>query len=213
MKYIQKQEEPQNFKDWKQQQKSIGVNCGYESFQNPEKRLVHLALLREQGYICCYCCQKIEKETSHIEHFLPQSKTDAELSVTYSNLLASCGSHQHWPKHCGNQRENHPVPVSPLQTNCENHFRYTVEGEIIPTNNLELQDKAKETIDILNLNHSDLKKMRSEAIEALGIAESLTEEEAQKLANFYSQLDEQERYQPFCVAILYSLRSYFMIKL
>lgn len=95
MKHIKKSEEPQEFKDWKQQQKSTGINYNYESFQNPEKRLVHSALLSEQGYICCYCCQKIEKETSHIEHFSPQSKTDAELSVTYSNLLASCGSSQH----------------------------------------------------------------------------------------------------------------------
>ncbi|WRH69100.1 MAG: retron system putative HNH endonuclease [Planktothrix sp. GU0601_MAG3] len=191
----------------------MGVNCDYQSFPNPQKRLVRLALLREQGYICCYCCQKIERENSHIEHFLPQSKTDAELSVTYSNLLASCGSDQHWPKHCGNQRKNNPLPVSPLETNCEDYFRYTVEGEIIPTNNLELKDAAKQTIDILNLNNYDLKRMRSEAIQALGIGEELTKEEAQKLANFYSQLDEQERYQPFCVAILYSLKAYFGIEL
>ncbi|SKB11226.1 conserved hypothetical protein [Planktothrix sp. PCC 11201] len=210
MKHIKKQEEPQEFKDWKQQQKSTGINYNYESFQNPEKRLVHSALLSEQGYICCYCCQKIERETSHIEHFLPQSKTDAELSVTYSNLLASCGSSQHWPKHCGNQRENHPIPVSPLQTNCEEYFRYTGEGEIIPTNNLELQEKAKETIDILNLNHYDLKQMR---IEKLDLLQGITYEEAQEKAEFYGKLDEQEHYQPFCVAILYYLKAYYGIKL
>ncbi len=210
MKHIKKSEEPQEFKDWKQQQKSIGINCDYQSFPNPEKRLVHSALLSEQGYICCYCCQKIERETSHIEHFLPQSKTDAELSVTYSNLLASCGSSQHWPKHCGNQRKNNPIPVSPLETNCEDYFRYTGEGEIIPTNNSEQQEEAEKTIKILNLNAYDLKQMRSEA---LGILEEITDEEAQKLANFYSQLDEQEHYQPFCVAILYSLKAYFGIEL
>ena len=210
MKHIKKSEEPQEFKDWKQQQKSTGINYNYESFQNPEKRLVHSALLSDQGYICCYCCQKIEKETSHIEHFSPQSKTDAELSVTYSNLLASCGSSQHWPKHCGNQRENHPIPVSPLQTNCEEYFRYTGEGEIIPTNNLELQEKAKETIEILNLNHYDLKQRRSEEFLLL---EEMTDEEAQKEAQLCSQLDDEKHYKQFCVAILYYLKVNFGIKL
>jgi len=65
MKYIQGKE-PQIFSDWKDKQKSIGVNYDYDSLYNPEKRAVHNSLLSEQGYICCYCCRSVEQSNSHI---------------------------------------------------------------------------------------------------------------------------------------------------
>ncbi|HEY9706302.1 MAG TPA: retron system putative HNH endonuclease, partial [Allocoleopsis sp.] len=91
MKYIRKNIEPPDFMNWKNQQKSLGVNFNYKSFQHPQKKIVKESLLREQGYICCYCCRKINQKNSHIEHFLPQSKTDDNLALDYHNMLISCG--------------------------------------------------------------------------------------------------------------------------
>jgi uncharacterized protein (TIGR02646 family) len=119
MKYIQKGKEPQNFSDWKATQKSLGVNYDYKSLSNPEKKAVHISLLSEQGYICCYCCMRVEQSNSHIEHLAPQSKTDSELSVDYTNMLASCGRDPDWPEYCGNKKKNLAIGVSPLQSNCE----------------------------------------------------------------------------------------------
>jgi hypothetical protein len=78
MKYIQKGKEPENFSDWKATQQSLGVNYDYKYLSNPEKKAVHISLLSEQGYICCYCCMRVEQSNSHIEHLAPQSKTDSE---------------------------------------------------------------------------------------------------------------------------------------
>lgn len=96
MKYIQKRQEPQFFSEWKAIQKPTG-NYHYKHLLNPERAAVHISLLSEQGYICCYCCQRVDKTNSHIEHLDPQSKTDAELSVEYTNMLASCGRDTYKP--------------------------------------------------------------------------------------------------------------------
>src|SRR4028119_572152 len=119
MKYIQKGKEPENFSKWKAKQKSIGVNYDFNSLRKPEKAEVHNSLLSEQDYICCYCCMRVEQSNSHIEHLAPQSKTDSELSVDYTNMLASCGRDPDWPEYCGNKKKNLAIGVSPLQSNCE----------------------------------------------------------------------------------------------
>jgi uncharacterized protein (TIGR02646 family) len=89
VKYIKKGEEPGSFKTWKALARTT-PNWGYSYLQNPEKRELHEALIREQGYICCYCGMRIIRESSHIEHLKPQSLPDPDLSVDYTNLLASC---------------------------------------------------------------------------------------------------------------------------
>ncbi|MGB7708860.1 MAG: retron system putative HNH endonuclease [Microcoleus sp.] len=207
MKYIQKGEEPQNFSDWKATQKSLGVNYDYECLLNPEKRSVHSSLLSEQGYICCYCCMRIEQSNSHIEHLDPQSKTDAELSVEYTNMLASCGRYPNWPEYCGNKKQNLAIAVSPLQANCEEFFSYSSTGEILSTtNNPTHQKDAQTTIEVLGLNHYDLTQGRIQALKAL---EGITQSEAELLARVCQQMNAQGRYQPFCNAVLYFLKNYF----
>ena len=214
MKYIQKGKEPQVFSEWKAKQRPLGVNYNnYNDFRNPEKDSVHSSLLSEQGYICCYCCQRVDKTNSHIEHLDPQSKTDAELSVEYTNMLASCGRDTNkpdyrWPDYCGNKKGDLAIKVSPLQANCEEFFNYSSTGEILPTaNNLAQQKDAQTTIEVLGLNHYDLMQGRIQALEALqGI---MTQEEAELLAQVCQQMNAQGRYQPFCNAVLYFLKDYF----
>ncbi len=208
MKYIKKGEEPQNLSEWKATQKSLGVNYNYKYLSNPEKGSVHTSLLDEQGYICCYCCMRVEQSNSHIEHLAPQSKTDSESSLDYTNMLGSCGRDPNWPEYCGNKKQNIAIAVSPLQANCEDFFSYSSTGEIVATtNNLGHQKDAQTTIEVLGLNHYDLTQGRIQALEALqGI---MTQEEAELLAQVCHEMDAQGRYQPFCKAVLYFLKDYF----
>ena len=208
MKYIQKGKEPQIFSDWKATQMSLGVNYHYKRLPNPEKGAVHISLLSEQGYICCYCCKKVDQSNSHIEHLDPQSKTDAELSLDYTNMLASCGRDPNkpeyrWPEYCGNKKGDLAIGVSPLQANCEEFFNYSSIGEILPTAN---NKDAQRTIKVLGLNHFDLTEGRKQAFEAL---EGITQEEAELLAQVCQQMNGEGRYQPFCNAVLCFLKNYF----
>jgi len=164
-------------------------------------------LLSEQGYICCYCCRSVEQSNSHIEHLAPQSKTDLELSVDYTNMLASCGRDPDWPEYCGKKKKNLAIGVSPLQANCEEFFNYSSSGEILPiANNLAYQKDAHRTIEVLGLNHSDLTKGRIKALQAL---EGITQEEAELLAQVCQQMNGEGRYQLFFNAVLYFLKNYF----
>ena len=207
MKYLQKGKEPQILSDWKATETPAG-NYHYKELRNRERGPVHISLLSEQGYICCYCCKRVEQNNSHIEHLAPQSKTDSELSVDYTNMLASCGRDPDWPEYCGNKKKNLAIGVSPLQSNCEDFFSYSSNGEILPTtNNLNYQKDANTTIQVLGLNHYDLTQGRIQALEALkGI---MTAEEAELLGEVCQQMDAQGRYQPFCNAVLYFLNNYF----
>ena len=207
MKYIQKGKEPQNLSDWKATQQSLGVNYDYKYLSNPEKKAVHISLLSEQGYICCYCCKRVEQSNSDMEHLAPQSKTDSELSVDYTNMLASCGRDPDQPEYCGNKKKNLAIGVSPLQANSEEFFDYSSSGEILQTaNNLAHQKDAQTTIKVLGLNHYDLTQGRKQAFEAL---EGITQEEAELLAQVCQQMNGEGRYQPFCNAVLYFLKNYF----
>ena len=80
MRYIQKGEEPECLAKWKAKWKALeneegkSLYINYDNFLNPEKAELHDCLLREQGYICCYCGIGIDRNYSHIEHLKPQSK-------------------------------------------------------------------------------------------------------------------------------------------
>lgn len=217
MKYIQKSPEPKELKQWRETQLAQGVNFTYQSFQNPEKTITRQSLLQEQGWICCYCCQRISLEISHLEHFDPQSKSNPVLTVTYSNMLASCGPFEpdpqdpkqrpQWPKHCANQRQNKPLPIAPQHDpHCETYFTYRSNGEIQAVKDHPRFSDAQQMIKILNLNHPDLVAARKRVFQAL---QSLTQAEAQILWQRNQNRNQQGEFRAFCPAALDYLRQNF----
>jgi uncharacterized protein (TIGR02646 family) len=217
VKYIKKGEEPESFKTWKALARTT-PNWGYSYLQNPEKRELHEALIREQGYICCYCGMRITWESSHIEHLKPQSLPDPDLSVDYTNLLASCQREREpkKPIHCGVAKDDwydENLMVSPLKQNCKDFFIYTDDGQILATDASEKNAAATKTIKQLRLDIPKLKAMREEVIKNLLVGIdvfTLTEEEKQKLLQGFEQPDANGQYQEFCGAIAYILNQYFI---
>lgn len=72
MKHIKKNKEPEAFTKWvkKNSKKS------WEEFTQGSgeiKNILNDALLKEQGYLCCYCeCRVVD--SYHIDHFKPRDK-------------------------------------------------------------------------------------------------------------------------------------------
>lgn len=215
MRYICKGDEPESLvnlkalanEDWKP---TYEADCKGEV-----KTQLHNALLQEQGYICCYCGMSITKENSHIEHLKPRS-IYPKLALDYNNLLASCQRDREprVPKHCGVKKDkwyDEQLMVSPLDINCANFFRYAASGEILPTDEQDLQEAAQKTIEKLGLHIEKLRLIRSAAIDgALLAIEGLTDEEIQKLAQGYEKPDANGQYEEFCFAIAYILNQYFI---
>jgi hypothetical protein len=73
MKHVTKGAAPQEFETWKALA-NADWQPTYDNLCNPEKRVLHESLLREQGWVCCYCGQAVALHDSHVEHFRPQER-------------------------------------------------------------------------------------------------------------------------------------------
>ncbi|MBE9220623.1 retron system putative HNH endonuclease, partial [Dolichospermum flos-aquae] len=149
----------------------------------------------------------------HIEHFKPQG-IDETVRFDYFNLIVSCQGEDQQPRvpvHCGHQKDNwydEKLLLSPLIANCAGFFKYSAAGEILPTEETNKKLAAETTIGKLALNIPNLKRMRQAAIDAelkLLEDEDFNEEEIRNIIKDYLELNNDGKYQPFCVTIVYIL--------
>jgi len=63
MKYMKKQIEPQSLTNWKQQSND-NWQPSYSGLGSSLKDDIKKALIKEQGYLCCYCEQRLPLPTS-----------------------------------------------------------------------------------------------------------------------------------------------------
>ena len=150
MKHIVKNAEPTTFVEWKEEWRSNGIEPGWAEFDGkPMKQTVKAALIEEQGNLCCFCECRTEMHSGHIAHLLDR-QNHPDLVLEYGNLLYSCPENPSGiPQTCGQSQGNDILPISPLNDDCETHFAYSQNGNILGKN-----DGANETIRILNLNGS-----------------------------------------------------------
>lgn len=206
MKHIEKMEEPEDLVTWKANDKMYQRNQPkWNRLRSADKQPVHVALLKEQGGICCYCGTSIELDTSHIEHFRPR-EFFPNLQLEYDNLLCSCQRElqKEEPIHCGKAKGSwfeDGVTISPLDPNCETLFEYSESGHIAA---IGYEHGADATITHLNLDDDKLVELRKAAIgAAIDGLDTFQEEEIQKMIETYSQQSPAtNRFQPFCIAIV-----------
>ncbi|MBB3014034.1 retron system putative HNH endonuclease [Cupriavidus alkaliphilus] len=140
----------------------------FDQLQNPEKRILLQALIREQGGVCCYCGRAIGEENSHVEHFRPQERFP-QLELSFHNLHASC-YRMPAPEatHCGHFKGNRfdeALHISPLDPECESRFIYTAMGGIAPS--LPDDERADHMLEILGLDAPFLRAARAAVLSAM----------------------------------------------
>ncbi|MDM8559374.1 retron system putative HNH endonuclease [Candidatus Parabeggiatoa sp. HSG14] len=209
MKQIKKADEPASLLTHRKKS-----HANYDNY--PEKDDLRDSLVKEQGYICCYCMQRIvpDAEKMKIEHRQPQTKYP-ELQLDYQNLLASCkgndGGPKHLPRHCDTNKGDQEITIDPVDKlkNCERVIKYRRNGRIYsddPVINHELND-------ILNLNTQTLVNCR-EAIR-VQIIKELTNIRGKKSAwtssDIKAKIQQYEnkingKYRPFCQVVIYFLK-------
>ena len=121
-------------------------------------------LLEEQENSCCpYCEMEINLNDSQIEHIKPKDKFP-KLLADHDNLVACCLE----SKRCGNSKANKwdELFINPVIENPEDYFEYDIKtGEITPIfKEGNRYEKAKYTIDLLNLNDNRLCNIRRKYI-------------------------------------------------
>ena len=222
MIYIAKTQPKQSLIDWINQQRTSGnYHPDYDSLQTRNSNSVSFVpynelrkqLCEEQKGLCCYCMQRITKDNSNIEHFLPQS-IFKENEVDYYNLYLAC-RHSH-----GRSRERQYCDIAkgdaliskyigyfnPIKgEKCQDFFQYTDDGYILPNKtgfktitkfykeyeSLTAQEKELlGTIAVLNLNCKSLVDAREGFINKEPAIKNTIEgindiTTLQKMLNFY----------------------------
>ena len=84
MKQITKSTEPPEFADWKSVDK-MAHRPNWNRVSSELKTVIHESLMREQGFICCYCESRIAMDDSHVEHFRPRTRI-----ATFSSTTTIC---------------------------------------------------------------------------------------------------------------------------
>lgn len=160
MKKIIKQSEPRSLIEHRSQ-----ANANYDNY--PEKDDLRKSLLKEQGYICCYCMSRIKLDEMKIEHWQPQTKYISR-QLDYKNLLGACMGNQGarpQNQHCDTRKGDSEITINPIEgdKNCENLIKYRPDGKIY-SDDLSVNNDLNET---LNLNLGFLKKNRKDALDVV----------------------------------------------
>lgn len=210
MKQINKAKEPASLLEHRKK-----THANYDNYS--EKDDLRDSLVKEQGYICCYCMQRISPNADKmkIEHNKPQKKYPHK-QLDYQNLLASCkgndGGPKHLPRHCDTSKGEQEITINPADKsrNCETLIKYKSNGRIYsddPIINKELND-------ILNLNTQTLVNYRKAIIDQ--VKKEITCIKGRKSA--WSDLDiktkikqyetkmNEGKYRPFCQIVIYILK-------
>lgn len=256
MKLILKNEEPIAFANWKAQEagqlepyyaaNNADAAWGHLSSSpspNPEPGIAYYskkelanALLKEQGYLCCYCNRQIHQELplqndlehndrrTTIEH-LDIKKDDARCNTfRYENLVASCsgGEKRVHPRfsYCNSGREDKLLAIFPTNENLESLVYYTLEGEIFGATNA-ITDNLYNVLGLQYFDDARRAEIRAafyENLDEYNAWDGENEEERPELIPISSEKGRQQinelsqgegiptRYSEFCSAIISVLK-------
>jgi len=119
------------------------------------------ALLKEQRGQCFYCEQKIK--SSRIDHFIPRdAPNEKDIECNYNNLFLSCDRKESCDIQKGSTfDESRYIRLFSNRYDLENpsdFFNFTARGKIKAKKllNDDSKNRAKNTIELLNLNHKYL---------------------------------------------------------
>jgi uncharacterized protein (TIGR02646 family) len=170
MKHIQKSREPRTLQQYRASADPSSSTL-FDDF--PDKDGLRRSLLKEQGYICCYCLKRIKgepdklgKPDTRIEHWAPQSLYPS-LRLDYKNLLAACDGNEGKPKHlrhCDVSKGDQEISLDPTQPSCETQIFYQTRAGRICASDLLLQNDLNH---ILNLNIQTLKENRLAVLDSI----------------------------------------------
>lgn len=162
MKHIKKQTEPPSLLEHRTK-----TNVDYDNYENKDD--LRFSLLEEQGYICCYCMQRIKiddiqlmNQKMKIEHWQCQDNYP-HLQLNYNNLLAACLGNEgkrSQEQHCDTKKGNLDIKINPTNKNCETLIQCGSNGKL-KSNDPDIQKDLDQT---LNLNLNFLVKNRKDAI-------------------------------------------------
>lgn len=221
MRYIQKGEEPEFMRLWKEQRLQNGLKCAYDEFD--QKKKLNESLRKEQHGICCYCQQRLDHFQgmaiggSLNEHLIPENgpEGDFDKQMDYTNIFACCMDSKGYKKrernkrHCDESKGHKRIRGFIQEPSCSSFFRYNSLGQIIPNGRFNTWDEyiahrdesngdikdAIDAIEVLNLNCHQLTDDRKRDLDALlMIIKDLSREKVKAKMIEFEKADQYHRY-------------------
>ncbi|MCT7981933.1 TIGR02646 family protein [Laspinema sp. A4] len=208
MRKINKGSVPPELTQWKKK----NPHGAYNQIPPPIRSLIREYALKEQFYLCAYCCKGIEDiKGCHNEHIEPQN-LNPKRTLDFSNIVASCNT----DKQCGKAHQSQPLPLTPLMAECETEFRFKMSGRVEG-----LTERAIATIQVLNLgdhekNNRVLIEKRKQLVWTLlwknGINAAEGLEDKELLEELISDLSQPrtDKMEPFTPVVINILKNWLM---
>ena len=186
MRFVRKGPEPESLREFKAMANPPDWLPTYDGLPQKRKSVIKMALIEEQGGLCCYCECILRERDSHIEHLKPQHPYE-ELALDYGNMLCSCLSdvEKGDPLHCGMAKGDwydERLLISPLDPDCGTHFKFLGDGSIVPVDASD--DAAVATIAHLRLDDKELTAKRKAVIDSF-LDDCLTDDDRERFLNDY----------------------------
>ncbi len=162
MRAISKKREPPSLSHYRAQ-----GDATYRDCPTPVRRAIRDGLLDEQGHLCAYCMQRISSDSAKIEHWHSQAGHPNE-QLHYKNMLGCCDGSEGTPpghQHCDTRKRDREISYNPARPTHHERLRIRYSGD----GTLRSDDVAfdNEINDVLNLNHSRLRRNRREVVKAV----------------------------------------------
>ncbi|MCF7958563.1 MAG: TIGR02646 family protein [Phycisphaerae bacterium] len=206
MRAIAKNTEPRELAHYRNYPNTTYDGDGF----SPVKDIVREALLAEQGHLCAYCMQRINKDSIKIDHWHCQSKHSSK-QLDYKNLLGCCmGNEGKSPKeqHCDTKKSDDDISFNPANPNDHRKMKIRYLGNgMIRSDNLQFNEELNS---ILNLNLSRLKSNRKtiwkSVTQVLSKTQvSCTRNQIEKLIVKYQKKDSNGYFKEYCDVAIYYL--------
>ena len=199
MRDITKRAEPASLTTYRAQPGAVYDGADF----TPVKDDIRDGLLREQGFLCCYCMSRITARTMRVEHWHCQRSYLPE-QLDYANMLGACpGNEGHPPpeQHCDVRKADSELALNPADPahNVESRLRYLGDGTVASSDALFQQQIEA----VLNLNMPLLKRNRKAVVTAIHKAlarrpSTRTRGQIRRLLEAWSSQDGEGRLREFC---------------
>jgi uncharacterized protein (TIGR02646 family) len=176
---IIKTREPRTLTEYKKT-----LNATYENMHSNIKEEVRLQLLKDQGFLCCYCMCRLKAEKTKIEHFQSQKKYPT-LDLDYKNLFIACTGNEGQifkNQTCDTKKSDLEIKnFNLITTDFSKQIQYNIDGHI-KSSNPSIDTELNE---ILNLNNQILKENRKNVYLAIN--------------NNFKKLHNKEKFNLYCL--------------
>jgi len=171
---------------------------------------IRTQLLKEQGYLCAYCMQRIvdDQFITKVEHWHCQDNYETE-QLNYTNMLAVCLGTTQGCIHCDTKKANLNIKYNPAEPihRIESKIKYSTSGKV---ESIE-DDFNTQLNNILGLNCSRLVENRKATIDAVqrGLNKKIgtrTNSEINSEFEKWSSINTDGYKKEYCGVALYFLR-------